>query len=298
MHWLSVCSENKETPDRLIISTNIQKGSQFPFPIYTIYCWHNTLSFQVFFACWFVFIHTLSFSFSCNCFYCCGMGNFNCFPYRIICYNMYFLYICVVLYRNIPQYPLTASNDWSGGATRSKSRGNWDRQLIAANRFGSPGPWGSGSSREFNTEPDTDNRNWGRDDISYKDGSKQTRGNETQTTKRFVNIPNTRRFTQWLNSHTCGRIQTIGFLRDNDFVLAFVGKSMSSCNPPRDIIPLLVRILFGNVPFEMASIERGRDNVDKWSICPFMCVPPFCHCRIFRPPSSTNESQMQPKPRT
>lgn len=64
---------------------------------------------------------------------------------------------------------------------------------------------------------------------------------------------------------TCGRIQTTGFRRDNDFV-EFGGKSVSSCKPhePRDKIPLHVRpLLFGNVPFEMASIERGRDNVDK-----------------------------------
>lgn len=63
---------------------------------------------------------------------------------------------------------------------------------------------------------------------------------------------------------TCGRIQTTGFRRDNDFV-EFGGKSVSSCKPhePRDKIPLHVRPLFGSVPFEMASIDRGRDNVDR-----------------------------------
>lgn len=195
-----------------------------------------------------------------------------------------FYSICILSYLNIPQYPLAASNDWSGGTTRSKSRGNWDKQLIAACKFGSPGPWGSGSSRDDSTEPDADNRNCGRDDISLM--------SEKNTQKHIFHYrynvapPIIIISTVHINfSLTCGLIQTIGFLRDSDFVLAFVGKSMSSCKPPRDIIPLPVRILFGNVPFEMASIERERDNVDKWSICPFRCVPPFCHCRNFRPPS-------------
>lgn len=75
---------------------------------------------------------------------------------------------------------------------------------------------------------------------------------------------------------TCGRIHTIGFRRDSDFVLVLVGKSKSSCKPPepRDIMPLMplmpftplhARKLFGKVPLEMASIERGRDSVDEWS---------------------------------
>lgn len=85
---------------------------------------------------------------------------------------------------------------------------------------------------------------------------------------------------------TCGRIHTIGFLRDNDFVFEFGGNSLSSCKPPRDIMPLHPRILFGKVPFEIASIDRGRDNVDKWSLWPFICVPPFGHSRIFNPPSN------------
>lgn len=67
----------------------------------------------------------------------------------------------------MPQYPLTASNDWSGGATLSSSFGNCDRQPMAANKLGSPGPTGSGSSLEVNTEPEGDTRNCGRVDISY-----------------------------------------------------------------------------------------------------------------------------------
>lgn len=37
---------------------------------------------------------------------------------------------------------------------------------MAANRFGSPGPTGSGNSRVVKTDPGIDNRNWGRDDMS------------------------------------------------------------------------------------------------------------------------------------
>lgn len=49
---------------------------------------------------------------------------------------------------------------------RSNNRGNWDKHPIAASRFGSPGPTGSGNSRVVKTDPGIDNRNWGRDDIS------------------------------------------------------------------------------------------------------------------------------------
>lgn len=97
---------------------------------------------------------------------------------------------------------------------------------------------------------------------------------------------------------TCGRIQTMGLRRDNDFVfMLFVGKSLSSCRPPepRDKMPLHERRLFGNVPFEIASIDRGRESVDKWS-CPFSCVPPFDHGRIFKPPSVQKKNK-QEKPK-
>lgn len=55
---------------------------------------------------------------------------------------------------------------------------------------------------------------------------------------------------------TCGRSHTIGFRRDN--VFGFGGKSASSWRPPepRLTTPFNWR-LFGNVPFDMASIERG-----------------------------------------
>lgn len=59
----------------------------------------------------------------------------------------------------MPQYPLTASNDCSGGATLSSNFGNCDRQPIAANKLGSPGPTGSGSSLDVNTDPDGETRN-------------------------------------------------------------------------------------------------------------------------------------------
>lgn len=45
-------------------------------------------------------------------------------------------------------------------------------------------------------------------------------------------------------------------------------------------MPLQLRILFVKVPFEIASIDRGRDNVDIWSICPFV------HDRVLEPPSN------------
>lgn len=67
----------------------------------------------------------------------------------------------------MPQYPLTASNDWSGGATLSSNFGNCDRQPIAASKLGSPGPTGSGSSLDVKTEPEGDTRNCGRVDMSY-----------------------------------------------------------------------------------------------------------------------------------
>lgn len=39
---------------------------------------------------------------------------------------------------------------------------------MAAKRFGSPGPTGSGSSREVNTDPDGESRNCGLVDMSCK----------------------------------------------------------------------------------------------------------------------------------
>lgn len=66
-----------------------------------------------------------------------------------------------VTYLNIPQYPFAASNVCSGGATRSRRRGNWDRHPMAASRLGSPGPTGSGSSRAISGDPDGDRRNCG-----------------------------------------------------------------------------------------------------------------------------------------
>lgn len=66
----------------------------------------------------------------------------------------------------MPQYPLDVSNVWSDGATRSSNLGNCERHPIAANKLGSPGPTGSGSSRDVSTDPDGDMRNCGRVDIS------------------------------------------------------------------------------------------------------------------------------------
>ena len=66
----------------------------------------------------------------------------------------------------MPQYPFDVSNVWSGGATRSNRRGNCDRHPMAANKFGSPGPTGSGNSLEVKTEPAGDSLNCGRADIS------------------------------------------------------------------------------------------------------------------------------------
>lgn len=66
----------------------------------------------------------------------------------------------------MPQYPFDVSNVCSGGATRSNNLGNCDKHPIAANKLGSPGPTGSGSSRDVNTDPDVDIRNCGLVDIS------------------------------------------------------------------------------------------------------------------------------------
>lgn len=63
---------------------------------------------------------------------------------------------------------MAASNVCSGGATRSNSRGNCDKHPIAANRLGSPGPTGSGSSLAVSDDPDGDRRNCGRPQISWE----------------------------------------------------------------------------------------------------------------------------------
>ena len=54
----------------------------------------------------------------------------------------------------------------SGGATRSRSLGIWAKHPKAANKLGSPGPTGSGSSRAVNVDPGGDTLNWGRPHMS------------------------------------------------------------------------------------------------------------------------------------
>lgn len=49
---------------------------------------------------------------------------------------------------------------------RSKSCGKFDKHPIALNKFASPFPCGSGSSRDVSAEPGIDNLNCGRDDMS------------------------------------------------------------------------------------------------------------------------------------
>lgn len=154
----------------------------------------------------------------------------------------------MIVYLNIPQYPLAASNVCSGGTTRSNNRGNCDRHPMAANKFGSPGPTGSGNSRDDNTEPDTDSRNCGLVDMSY---SEYIFGVELFALNLY-NYSNTYSYTML----TCGRIHTIGLRLDK--VFGFGGKSVSSCKPPgpRVKTPLHDRP-FGSVPLETASLDRG-----------------------------------------